>query len=77
MESNQLIQQGEKRKAILVSNKLLNKADGLIWPTEGRLSAFSGYRCAFLLVNQTKVEIAPYQQARKIGQVIPYGRNLL
>ncbi len=77
MESNQLIQQGEQRKAIQVSDKLLNKAEGLIWPTEGRFSALSGHRCAFLVVSQTKVEVAPNQQARKISQVVPYDRNLL
>jgi len=77
MESNQHTQRGEQRTAIPVSDKLLNEADGLIWPTGGRFSAPSGHRCTFLVVGQTKAEIAPCQQTRKTGQVIPYGRNLL
>jgi hypothetical protein len=33
MESNQPAQQGEQCSAILVSGKLFNDDDGLIWPT--------------------------------------------
>lgn len=73
MEPNQQTQQGEQRVAIPVSEKRLNEADWLIWPTGGRFSAPSGHRCNFLVVGQTRAEIAPCQQTRKTGQVIPYG----
>ncbi len=43
MESNQHTQRGEQRAAIPVSEKLLNEADGLIWPTGGWFSATSGH----------------------------------
>ena len=33
MESNQSTQQGEQRRAMLVSGKLFNNDDGPIWPT--------------------------------------------
>jgi len=48
MESNQFTQQGEQRRAIRVSGKLFNDADGLIWPTGGRFAALSGRRYASL-----------------------------
>jgi len=77
MESNQFTHLGEQRRTIQVSGKLCNNDDGLIWPTGGRFSASSGHCCAFLVVVKTKAESTPRQQTRKIGQVIPYGRNLL
>jgi hypothetical protein len=39
MESNPSTQQGGQRRAILVSGKLFNDDDGLIWPTGGRFAA--------------------------------------
>jgi hypothetical protein len=50
MESYQSTQQGEQRRAILVSGKLFNDDDGLIWPTGGRFAALSGRRYACLVV---------------------------
>ena len=51
--------------------------DGLIWPTEGRVFAPAELRCELLVVGQTKAQFAPRQQTRKLGQVIPYGNQLL
>ncbi len=62
MESNQLIQQGEQRSAILASGKLFNDDDELIWPTEGRFFASAGLRYVPLVVNQTTAGNMPRHQ---------------
>ena len=72
MESNPFTQQGEQRRAILVSGKLLNDADGLIWPTGGRFAALSGRRYVSLVVGRTTAGSMPCQKTRQIGQMIPY-----
>ncbi len=54
MVPNQSTQRGEQRTAILVSHKLLNETDGLIWPTGGRFLAPCGLCWDFLVVVQTK-----------------------
>ena len=77
MEPNQFTQLDEQCGAILVSGKLFNNDDELIWPTEGRFSALSGLRYAFLVVSQTKAKIMPRQQTLKTGQMIQYDRNML
>ena len=77
MESNQFTQQGEQRRAILVSGKLFNDDDGLIWPTGGRFAAFSGRRYACRVVGQTTVGNMPRQQTRQTGQMTPYRLKLL
>ncbi len=65
MESNQFTQQGEQRSAILVSGKLFNDDDGLIWPTEGRILAPAGLCYIPLVVNQTTAGNMPRQQKAK------------
>ncbi len=77
MESNQFIQRGEQRSAILVSGKLFNNDDGLIWPTGGRFSALSGRRYGPLVVSQTRAGTMPCQQTRKSGQMSPYWLKVL
>jgi hypothetical protein len=59
------------------SGKLINDADGLIWPTEGRIFGLAGRRYATLVVNQTTACGVPSQQTRKFGQMVQSGRNLL
>jgi len=54
-------QRGEQRAAILVSDKLLNEVDELIWPTGGRFSTPSGRRCTFLVVVKTTAQSTPRQ----------------
>jgi hypothetical protein len=79
MESNQFIQQGKQRSAILVSGKLFNNDDGLICPVpkakEGQLSTPAGLCYDFLVVNQTtkpkEAEIMPHRQTWKTGQMVP------
>ncbi len=77
MESNQFTQQGEQRRAILVSGKLFNDDDGLIWPTGDRFAALSGRRYACLVVGQTMAGNMPRQKARQTGQMTPYRLKLL
>lgn len=77
MESNQFIQQGKQRSAILVSGKLFNDDDGLICPTEGQFSTPSGLCYDFLMVKQTNAEFMPRRQTWKTGQMIPCYRMLL
>jgi hypothetical protein len=77
MESNQSTQRGEQRRAILVSGKLFNDDDGLIWPTGGRLAALSGRRYACLVVARTTAASLPSQKARQSGQMAPYWSKLL
>jgi hypothetical protein len=77
MESNQSTQQGEQRRAILVSGKLFNDGDGLIWPTGGRFSALSGRRYACLVVGWTTAASMPSQKTRQTGQMAPYWSKLL
>jgi len=77
MEPNQSTQQGEQRRAILVSGKLFNDDDGLIWPTGGRFAALAGRRYVSLVVGQTKAGNMPRQQTRQTGQMTPYRLKLL
>jgi hypothetical protein len=82
MESNQFIQQGKQRSAILASGKLFNEDDGLIWPIpkkfgRGRFFAPAGLRYVPLVVDQTTAGNMPSQQTRKIGQMTPYCLNRL
>jgi len=72
MESNQFTQQGGQRGAIRVSGKLLNDADGLIWPTGGRVAALSGRRYVSLVVGRTTAANMPCQKTRQTGQMAPY-----
>ena len=72
MESNQLTQQGEQRRAILVSGKLFNDDDGLICPTGGRFAALSGRRYVSLVVGRTTAATMPRQKTWQTGQMIPY-----
>ncbi len=77
MEPNQFTQQGEQRRAILVSGKLFNDDDGLIWPTGGRFAALSGRRYASHVVGRTTARNMPRQKARQTGQMAPYWSKLL
>jgi hypothetical protein len=77
MESYQSTQQGEQRRAILVSGKLFNDGDGLIWPTGGRLAALCGRRYACLVVARTTAAIMPSQKTRQAGQMAPYWSKLV
>ncbi len=77
MESNQFNQLDEQRSATLVSGKLFNNDDGLIWPTKGRISTPAGRRYAPLVVGQTTAGNMPRQQTRKSGQMTPYWLKVL
>ena len=52
MEPNQFTLLGAKRSAILVSGKIRNDADGLIWPTKGLIFTPAGLRYNLLVVNK-------------------------
>jgi len=52
------------------SGKLINNADGLIWPTEGRFFAPVGRRWVHLVVGQTTAANPPSQQTQKAGQMV-------
>ncbi len=77
MESNKSTQRGEQRRAILVSGKLFNDDDGLIWPTGGLFAALSGRRYVSRGVGRTKAANMPRQQTRQTGQMTPYRLKLL
>ncbi len=81
MESNQFTRQGAGRSAILVSGKVRNDADGLIWPTplfgEGRVFPPAGLRYALLVVIKTTAQIMPRQQTGKTGQMVQYEHERL
>jgi hypothetical protein len=50
MESKQFTLLDAKRSAILVSGKIRNDADGLIWPTKGLFFTSAGLRYDLLVV---------------------------
>ncbi len=77
MAPNQIIQLGEQRSAILISGKLFNDDNGLIWPTKGRFSAFSGLRYVPLVAGQARAGNMPRQQTRKTCQLTPYWLKVL
>jgi hypothetical protein len=70
MESNQLLAEARRAVRCGSSDKRRNAGDGLIWPTEGRLSAPAELRCGRLVVGQTTTPTAPRQQTPKAGQMI-------
>ena len=69
MELNQLTWQGEFGDLVLVPRAGFNKANGLIWPTGGRLLALAEQRYALFVVSQTTAQSMPCQQTRIIGQM--------
>ncbi len=77
MESKQFTLLDAKRSAILVSGKIRNDADGLIWPTGGRFFPPARLRYALLVVIKTTAQIMPRQQTGKTGQMIQYEHERL
>ena len=77
MESKQFINKAQIAARYVVSGKICNAVDRLLWPTEGHIFWYSGHRCALIVVNQTTSQDAPCQRTRKYGQLNPIECDVL